>query len=76
MAASMVACIECTFTMPEAVVVGQCMIGVISAEQYGKLEECDPSRVLSVPFGLLNLADQSGVHSVLLEIQRSHKTAF
>ncbi|MEC9140614.1 MAG: hypothetical protein VX724_02525 [Chloroflexota bacterium] len=71
MAAGMVACIECAVTITEAVVVGQGMVGVVSAEQYGKLEEFEPRGILSIPFGLLNLADQPGVHSVLLQIQRS-----
>ena len=71
MAAGMVACIECAVTIAEAVVVGHSMVGVVSAKQYGKLEELDPRGVLSIPFGLLNLADQPGVHSVLLQIQRS-----
>ena len=76
MAAGMVACIECAVTIAEAVVVGHSMVGVVSAKQYGKLEELDPRGVLSIPFGLLNLADQPGVHSVLLQIQRSNQVEF
>ena len=76
MAAGMVVCIECAVTIAEAIVVGQCVVGVVSAEQYGKLEEFYPRGVLSVPFGLLNLADQPGVHSVLLQIQRSNQIEF
>ena len=76
MAASAVACIEYAITIPEAIVIGQYMVGVVSVEQYGKLEEYYPSGVLSIPFGLFNLADQSGVHPVLLEIQRSYQTEF
>ena len=76
MAAGMVVCIECAVTIAEAIVVGQCVVRVVSAEQYGKLEEFYPRGVLSVPFGLLNLADQPGVHSVLLQIQRSNQIEF
>jgi hypothetical protein len=52
------------------------MIGVVSVEQDGELEEYHPAVVLSVPLGFLNLADQSGVHSVLLAMQLFPPAAF
>ena len=76
MAAGMVVRIACAVTIAEAVFEGQSMVGVVSAEPYGKLEEFYPGGVLSIPFGLLNLADQPGVHSVLLQIQRSKQIEF